>query len=139
MSSTQARSEMSRLDVIPPFSRQHVVASPCDCQGAAEPPIAEQIAKAYGLDSLGKSRQSATLGMRSFPVAKFLAHGNGARRPTPSPTRGRTRKAQPVKASYQRSQLSSQSDAIKKDIDPAFANDQYWLLLRSTSYGTARL
>jgi hypothetical protein len=39
------------------------------------------------------------------------------------------KEGQPVKASYQRSQLSSQSDAIKKDIDPAFANDQYWLLL----------
>jgi hypothetical protein len=35
----------------------------------------------------------------------------------------------PVKVTYQRSQLSSQSDAIKNEIDPAFINDQYWLLL----------
>ena len=33
------------------------------------------------------------------------------------------------RASYQRSQLSTQSDAIKNEIDPAFINDQYWLLL----------
>ena len=42
---------------------------------------------------------------------------------------GKDKEGKPVKASYQRSQLSSQSDAIKKNIDPAFANDQYWLLL----------
>jgi hypothetical protein len=33
------------------------------------------------------------------------------------------------KVSYQRSQLSRQSDTIRREIDPAFANDQYWLLL----------
>ena len=42
---------------------------------------------------------------------------------------GKDKNGNPVKASYQRSQLDSQSDAIKKDVDPAFANDQYWLLL----------
>jgi len=30
---------------------------------------------------------------------------------------------------YQRSQPDSQSDVIKKEVDPAFANDQYWTLL----------
>jgi len=42
---------------------------------------------------------------------------------------GKDKEGKPVKASYQRSQLSGQSDAIKNEIDPAFANDQYWLLL----------
>jgi hypothetical protein len=42
---------------------------------------------------------------------------------------GKDKEGKPVKVSYQRSQISSQSDAIKKDVDPAFANDQYWLLL----------
>jgi hypothetical protein len=42
---------------------------------------------------------------------------------------GKDKEGNPVKATYQRSQLSSQSDAAKKEIDPAFANDQYWLLL----------
>ena len=42
---------------------------------------------------------------------------------------GKDKEGKPVKASYQRSQLSSQSDAIKNEIDPAFTNDQYWLLL----------
>jgi hypothetical protein len=42
---------------------------------------------------------------------------------------GKDKDGKPVKATYQRAQLSSQSDAIKNDIDPAFANDQHWLLL----------
>ena len=52
---------------------------------------------------------------------------------------GKDKEGKPVKVSYQRSQLSSQSDAIKNEIDPAFSNGQYWTLLPSTSYGTARL
>jgi hypothetical protein len=34
----------------------------------------------------------------------------------------------PLKVTYQRSQLSSQSDTVKNEVDPAFINDQYWLL-----------
>jgi hypothetical protein len=41
---------------------------------------------------------------------------------------GKDKDGKPVKVTYQRSQLSSQSDAIKNEIDPAFTNDQYWLL-----------
>ena len=33
-----------------------------------------------------------------------------------------------MKITYQRSQLSSQSDTVKNEIDPAFVNDHYWLL-----------
>jgi hypothetical protein len=35
---------------------------------------------------------------------------------------------QPLKVTYQRSQLSSQSDVVKNQVDPLFFNDQYWLL-----------
>ena len=34
-----------------------------------------------------------------------------------------------MKLTYPRSQLSSQSDFVKSEIDPAFSNDNYWLLL----------
>jgi hypothetical protein len=33
-----------------------------------------------------------------------------------------------VKLTYPRSHLSSQSDFVKNEIDPAFSNDNYWLL-----------
>jgi hypothetical protein len=41
---------------------------------------------------------------------------------------GKDKDGTPVKVSYPRSQLGSQSDAVKNEIDPAFINDQYWLL-----------
>ena len=34
-----------------------------------------------------------------------------------------------MKATYVRAQLSSQPAVVKDDIDPAFVNDQYWLIL----------
>ena len=34
-----------------------------------------------------------------------------------------------MKVTYARSQLGSQSDVVKNEIDPAFSNDNYWLLL----------
>jgi hypothetical protein len=37
-------------------------------------------------------------------------------------------RGKPVKVIYQRSQLSSQSDAVKNEIDPEFRNDRHWLL-----------
>ena len=33
-----------------------------------------------------------------------------------------------MKVTYQRSQLGSQSDVVKNEVDPGFVNDQYWLL-----------
>ncbi len=40
---------------------------------------------------------------------------------------GKTKEGKEVKVTYQRSQLSSQSDDVKM-VDPVFFNDQYWLL-----------
>ena len=41
---------------------------------------------------------------------------------------GKDKEGKPIKVTYQRSRLSSQSDVVKNEIDPAFINDQYWLL-----------
>ena len=43
---------------------------------------------------------------------------------------GKDKEGKPIKVTYQRSQLGSQSDAIQNEIEPTFVNDQYWLLLR---------
>jgi hypothetical protein len=42
---------------------------------------------------------------------------------------GKDSDGKPVKVTYSRSQLGSQSDVVKNEIDPAFSNDNYWLLL----------
>ena len=41
---------------------------------------------------------------------------------------GKDKAGNPVKATYLRSELGSQPANVKDDIDPAFMNDQYWLV-----------
>ncbi len=92
------------------------------------PPISEQIAKTYGLDSFGQIEQirytfNADLGggklSRTWvwePKAGHVSY------------EGKDKAGKPVKLTYLRSQLSSQPAVVKDEIDPAFFNDQYWLL-----------
>ena len=42
---------------------------------------------------------------------------------------GKDKEGKPVKASYQRSQTQQPKRCRQEEIDPEFANDQYWLLL----------
>jgi hypothetical protein len=51
---------------------------------------------------------------------------------------GKTKEGKEVKVTYQRSQLSSQSDDVKM-VDPVFFNDQYWLLFPLHVAGTKAL
>jgi hypothetical protein len=41
---------------------------------------------------------------------------------------GKDKDGKPVKVTYLRSQLNSQPANVKDEIDPAFMNDQYWLV-----------
>ena len=129
MSSTQARSEMSRLDVIRLLAVSMLLLLPAIAVAQQSPPVAEQIAKAYGLDSFGQIEAIRYTWNAEFPGGKVSRTWEWSPKTDTVSYEGKDKEGQPVKASYQRSQLSSQSDAIKKDIDPAFANDQYWLLL----------
>ena len=129
MSSTQARSEMSRLDMIRLLAVSMLLLLPATAKAQQSPPIAEQIAKAYGLDSFGQIEAIRYTWNAEFPGGKVSRTWEWSPKTDTVSYEGKDKEGQPVKASYQRSQLSSQSDAIKKDIDPAFANDQYWLLL----------
>jgi hypothetical protein len=98
--------------------------------GAQElPPAAEQMAKTYSLDSFGqieKIRYTFHLEATGLNLARSWEW---------EPKTGQVsyeakdKDGKPVKLTYQRSQLGSQSDAVKNEIDPAFVNDQYWLLL----------
>ena len=62
-------------------------------------------------------------------MAKFLARWEWSPKTDTVSYEGKDKEGKPVKVTYQRSQLSSQSDAVKNEIDPNFANDQYWLIL----------
>ena len=92
------------------------------------PPISEEIAKAYGLDSFGQIEQIRYTFNIDLPVIKL------ARTWTWEPKTGRVtyeakdKAGKPVKVTYLRSELDKQEASVKDDIDPGFVNDQYWLI-----------
>ena len=95
---------------------------------AQKPPLAEQTAKEFGLDSFGQIEAIRYTFNVKFPGV------NVSRTWTWEPKTGRVtyeskdKDGKPVKVTYTRSELNSQSADVKDNIDPAFMNDQYWLV-----------
>jgi hypothetical protein len=101
---------------------------PATSRAQQRPPIADQIAKTYGLDSFGQIEGIRyTFNVELLGVELSRTWEWNPKTDTVSYER-KDKEGKPVKVTYQRSQLSSQSDAVKNEIDPAFLNDQYWLL-----------
>ena len=98
-------------------------------------PIAEQIAKAYGLDSFGQIdaiRYTFNIDVPGlFKVSRSWTWEPKADRVT---YEGKDKAGNPVKVTYVRSQLSSQPDQVKKEIDPGFTNDSYWMFFPFHAY-----
>jgi len=118
---TLSRSDVSRLLA---FSALLLL---CATSGAQQlPPVAEQMAKAYGLDSFGKVAAIRY----TWSIEGVISRTWEWNTKTDTVTyQGKDKQGNPVKVTYKRSELDSQSDAVRKEIDPAFVNDQYWLLL----------
>jgi len=113
-----------------------VLAASC---GQKPPAIAEQIAKTYGLDSFGQIEGIRYTWNAEFPgkahpfdgaagTIKFSQKWEWNPKTDTVSYEGPDMDGKPLQVTYQRSQLSSQSDAVKKQVEPAFINDQYWLL-----------
>src|SRR5215467_15390504 len=101
-----------------------LLAATCSAQKC--PPVAEKIAKAYGLDSFGQIEAIRyTFNLPIFKIMRTWTWEPKADRVT---YEGKDKAGNPVKVTYVRSQLSSQPDSVKKEIDPGFTNDQYWLV-----------
>ena len=129
MKSTQARSEMSRLNMIRLLAFSMLLIFPATSEAQQSPQIAEQIAKTYGLDSFGQIQAIRYTWSLESPGGKVSRTWEWSPKTDAVSYEGSDKEGKPVKVSYQRSQLGSQGDAAKKEIDAAFANDQYWLLL----------
>jgi hypothetical protein len=91
------------------------------------PPVAEQMAKTYGLDSFGRVEAIRY----TFTIVGLVPPATWEWQPkTDTVTyEGKDKQGNPMKVTYKRSELDSQSDAVKTQIDPAFVIGQYWLLL----------
>jgi hypothetical protein len=126
---TQARGELSRLNVIRLLAFGMLLIFPATARAQQNPPITEQIAETYGLRSFGQIEAIRYTWNVESPNGTVSNSWEWSPKTDTVSYEGKDKEGKPVKASYQRAKLSSQSDAIKNEIDPAFANDQYWLLL----------
>ncbi len=98
-------------------------------------PIAEQLAKTYGLDSFGQI-DAVRYTWNGEVAGWFKLSRTWTWEPKTNRVsyEGKDKDGKPVKVTYLRSELSSQPDAVKKEIDPGFINDNYWLIFPFHAY-----
>src|SRR5207253_9588308 len=98
-------------------------------------PILEKIAKTYGLDSWDQIQAIRYTWNLEIPGVLKLAHAWEWEPKTNKVSyEGKDKDGKPVKVTYMRSELSSQLDAVKNEVDPAFINDDYSLLFAFHAY-----
>jgi hypothetical protein len=98
------------------------------------PPILERVAKTYGLDSYGQIEAIRYTWNAQFPGVNVSRSWIWEPKTGQVSFEGKDKDGKPVKLTYLRSQLDSQPDNVKKEIDPAFNNDNYWLLFPFHAY-----
>lgn len=93
------------------------------------PPVAEQVAKTYGLDSWGQIDAIRYTFNLDLPGLKLKVSRSWIWEPKADRVSfdGKDKAGNPVKVTYVRSQISSQPDVVKNEVDPGFVNDQYWM------------
>jgi hypothetical protein len=98
-------------------------------------PILEQIAKTYGLDSYGQIEAIRYTWNGEIPGLFKVAHKWEWEPKTGKVSfEGTDKEGKPVKVSYDSSQISSQPDNVKNQVEPSFINDNYWLLFPLHAY-----
>ena len=98
-------------------------------------PIIDDIAKAYGLHSYGQVEGIRYTWNGEIPGLFKLSHKWEWEPKTGRVSfEGTDKDGKPVKVSYLRSELNSQPDAVKNQIEPSFVNDNYWLLFPLHAY-----
>ena len=99
-------------------------------QAQTRPPIVEQLAKTYGIDSWGQVDAVRYTFNLQLPALK----GNMSRTWTWEPKtgqvtyEGKDKDGKPIKVTYVRSQLNSAPANVKDEIEPGFVNDNYWFI-----------
>ena len=99
------------------------------------PPILEKVVKTYGLDSWNQIEAIRYTWNGEIPGVFKLAHTWEWEPKTGKISyEGKDKDGKPVKVSYMSSQLSSQPDTVKNEVEPAFVNDNYWLIFPFHAY-----
>ncbi|HEU4834805.1 MAG TPA: hypothetical protein VFS90_10335 [Pyrinomonadaceae bacterium] len=94
----------------------------------------EQVAKTYGLDSFGQVEAIRYTWNAQFPGVNLSRSWVWEPKKDQVSYEGKDKDGKPVRVTYLRSQLNSQPDNVKNEVDPAFVNDNYWLLFPFHAY-----
>jgi len=98
-------------------------------------PILDQIAKTYGIDSWDQIQAIRYTWNGEIPGLFKLSHSWEWEPKTGKISyEGTDKDGKPVKVTYDSSQLNSQSDQVKNEVEPAFVNDNYWLVFPFHAY-----
>jgi hypothetical protein len=104
-------------------------------QAPQRDPIIEKVAKAYGLDSYDKIEAIRYTWNIDIPGLFKATHKWEWEPKTGKITFESTGKdGKPVKVTYDSSQLNSQPDQVRNEVEPAFVNDNYWLIFPFHAY-----
>ena len=98
------------------------------------PPIFENVAKTYGLDSWDKIEAIRYTWHIEYGAFNLSRSWEWEPKTTQVTYEGKDKEGKPVKVSYKRSELSSQSDMVKNEVDQGFINDNYTLLFPLKAY-----
>jgi hypothetical protein len=126
---------LGRLAVIRLLAINMLLILPATSGAQERTPILDQVAKTYGIDSWDKVDA-----IRYTWNAEITGLFKAAHKWEWEPKTGKVtfegvdKDGKPVKVSYVRTDLSSQSDAVKKEVDPSFINDNYWTLFPFHAY-----
>ena len=94
------------------------------------PPIVEELARTYGLDSFGQIEAVRYTFNIAIPSLKLNLSRSWTWEPKTGQVsyEGKDKDGKPVKVTYFRSQLDSAPANVKDEIEPAFVNDNYWFI-----------
>ena len=94
------------------------------------PPIVEQLAKTYGIDSYGQIDAVRYTFNLELPALKVSLSRTWTWEPKTGQVTYETKdkEGKPVKVSYVRSQINSAPANVKDEVEPAFVNDNYWFI-----------
>lgn len=98
-------------------------------------PIIDKIAKTYGIDSWDQVQAIRYTWDGEITGLFKLSHSWEWEPKTGKISfEGTDKDGKPVKVTYDSSQLSTQSDVVKNQVEPSFVNDNYWLLFPFHAY-----
>lgn len=104
------------------------------------PPIVEELAKTYGLDSYGQIEAIRYTFNLRLPALNLNLSRSWIWEPKTGRVsyEGKDKEGKPVKVAYVRSQINSAPANVKDEIEPAFVNDNYWLIFPFHAYWDTR-